>query len=336
MQLCTHVVFLISLSDMLQVGNVGLTPTEQISHFALWAITAAPLLAGTDIAHASQATLDILTAPELIEINQDVGLHGRIQGKLVGPATLGRVRAAPGLSAVCGPCDTGSDQLWDFIDPASGESRSIPPMNTPLHVRHRATGMFLDVPKCAHAPEPKGVGPALDVVPNVTSSVCKGANTLFQFHRNGTITTDVDGQCLNRRENGPVVQTYSCQANGKEPNGLWKTSTTGQISSGGKCIGVGTPPAPTPPAPESGGSELWVKQMSDGKRTAVLLLNLNDENATDLSFSPAMINVSYSSMAIRDSWKQANLGQFSGNFTAKAVPPHGVVVVTVTNADNGE
>jgi alpha-galactosidase len=43
--------------DMLQVGNVGLTPIEQRSHFSLWCITAAPLLAGTDIEHASELSL---------------------------------------------------------------------------------------------------------------------------------------------------------------------------------------------------------------------------------------------------------------------------------------
>lgn len=169
---------------MLQVGNVGLTPTEQVSHFSLWCIVSAPLLAGTDITHIASSTLEILTAPELIEINQDLGVNGRIQGKHVGPATLVEARPAAG------------------------------------------------------------------------------------------------------------------------------------------------PPPPT--------SELWVKPLSDGKRTAVLLLNLDDDNAADLSFTPAMINATYSSMSVRDAWKQSDLGKFSGSFTAKAVPSHGVVVVTVTNADSDE
>ena len=55
---------------MLQVGNVGLTPDEQRSHFSLWCLAGAPLLAGTDIEHASAETLAILTAPELLEVNQ--------------------------------------------------------------------------------------------------------------------------------------------------------------------------------------------------------------------------------------------------------------------------
>jgi alpha-galactosidase len=53
---------------MLQVGNVGLNFEEQRSHFALWCVAGAPLLAGTDLVHADAQTLSILTAKELIEV----------------------------------------------------------------------------------------------------------------------------------------------------------------------------------------------------------------------------------------------------------------------------
>lgn len=56
--------------DMLQVGNVGLSLVEQRSHFSLWCITAAPLLAGTDIVHASKDTLEILTAAGPLSVNE--------------------------------------------------------------------------------------------------------------------------------------------------------------------------------------------------------------------------------------------------------------------------
>eukprot|EP00040_Diaphanoeca_grandis_P027821 m.159215 g.159215 ORF g.159215 m.159215 type:complete len:969 (-) comp31127_c1_seq1:249-3155(-) len=72
--------------DMLQVGNVGLTPDEQRTHFSLWCIVGAPLLAGTDIIHASNETLEILMAAEVIAVNQDLGRDGHIQGIYVGAA----------------------------------------------------------------------------------------------------------------------------------------------------------------------------------------------------------------------------------------------------------
>jgi alpha-galactosidase len=57
--------------DMMEVGNGGMTDTEMRSHFALWAIMAAPLIAGNDVRTASAATLTILRNQSLISINQD-------------------------------------------------------------------------------------------------------------------------------------------------------------------------------------------------------------------------------------------------------------------------
>jgi alpha-galactosidase len=57
--------------DMLEVGNGGLTGTEARTHFALWAMMAAPLLIGSDLRRATPETLDILTNRDLIAIDQD-------------------------------------------------------------------------------------------------------------------------------------------------------------------------------------------------------------------------------------------------------------------------
>ncbi len=63
--------------DMLEVGNGGMTDTEYRAHFALWAILAAPLMAGNDLTIMSKETLAILSAPEIIAIDQDpMGTQG--------------------------------------------------------------------------------------------------------------------------------------------------------------------------------------------------------------------------------------------------------------------
>jgi hypothetical protein len=63
--------------DMLEVGNGGMTDTEYRAHFGMWAIVAAPLIAGNDLRSMSAATLSILTAPEVIAIDQDaLGVQG--------------------------------------------------------------------------------------------------------------------------------------------------------------------------------------------------------------------------------------------------------------------
>jgi alpha-galactosidase len=57
--------------DMLEIGNGGMTETEYKTHMSLWAILAAPLLAGNDLRSMSPAILDILTNREVIAVDQD-------------------------------------------------------------------------------------------------------------------------------------------------------------------------------------------------------------------------------------------------------------------------
>ncbi len=57
--------------DMLEVGNGGMTGTEYRTHMSLWAILAAPLIAGNDLTKMSPATLRILTNREVIAVDQD-------------------------------------------------------------------------------------------------------------------------------------------------------------------------------------------------------------------------------------------------------------------------
>jgi alpha-galactosidase len=57
--------------DMLEVGRGGMTDTEMRSHFALWAMLAAPLIAGNDVRSMNSATQTILKNQHLIGINQD-------------------------------------------------------------------------------------------------------------------------------------------------------------------------------------------------------------------------------------------------------------------------
>lgn len=57
--------------DMLEVGNGGMTPDEERTHMSLWAILAAPLIAGNDLANMNATTLSILTNREVIAVDQD-------------------------------------------------------------------------------------------------------------------------------------------------------------------------------------------------------------------------------------------------------------------------
>lgn len=57
--------------DMLQVGNGNLTPAENRAHFSMWAMLAAPLIAGNDLRSMKETTKEILTNKMVISVNQD-------------------------------------------------------------------------------------------------------------------------------------------------------------------------------------------------------------------------------------------------------------------------
>jgi alpha-galactosidase len=79
---------------------------------------------------------------------------------------------------------------------------------------------------------------------------------------------------------------------------------------------------------KNGDLEVWSRQLAGGNR-AVLLLNRSKTSA-DIPFTWAQIGYPAKlSAEMRDLWKAQDLGRMAGGWTAKAVPPHGVVVVTV-------
>ncbi len=57
--------------DMLEVGNPGLSLEESRSHFSLWAMLAAPLIAGNDLRSMPADIRTILTNKEVIAVDQD-------------------------------------------------------------------------------------------------------------------------------------------------------------------------------------------------------------------------------------------------------------------------
>jgi len=57
--------------DMLEIGNGGMSADEYRTHMSLWALLAAPLLAGNDLREMSDETKSILTNAEVIAVDQD-------------------------------------------------------------------------------------------------------------------------------------------------------------------------------------------------------------------------------------------------------------------------
>nr|WP_297655858.1 glycoside hydrolase family 27 protein [uncultured Prevotella sp.] len=65
-------------AEMLEVGNGGMTKDEYITHFSMWCMLAAPLMAGNDLTKMDKDTHEILTNKEVIAVDQDsLGEQGR-------------------------------------------------------------------------------------------------------------------------------------------------------------------------------------------------------------------------------------------------------------------
>ena len=58
-------------AEMLEIGNGGMTRDEYITHFSMWSMLAAPLMAGNDLRSMDKETREILTNKEVIAVDQD-------------------------------------------------------------------------------------------------------------------------------------------------------------------------------------------------------------------------------------------------------------------------
>lgn len=71
--------------DMLEIGNGGMTADQYRTQMSLWAMLAAPLLAGNDLSKMDETTKSILMNKEVIAVDQDkLG----IQGYRLGPPQI--------------------------------------------------------------------------------------------------------------------------------------------------------------------------------------------------------------------------------------------------------
>jgi len=285
--------------DMLEVGNGGMTNTEYVSHFSLWAISKSPLLIGCDVTNLSPATLAILTNNEVIAVNQDpMGVQAAKVATYPGPSDLINLTPVTGTS-----CSNSATQKWTMN-------------NSDKTIRNVASGRCLEIPGCSTAS-----GTQLDIYDchvGVPKSECNSLNQQWHMNGNGTITSLLDGQCLDLYNFvGPVVQSFSCN-NGK--NQQWNYDSSSQtFSSNGYCLDL-----------SNSALEVYAGPLS-GNAYAVLLFNRAAVTAqitarwSDFNANPS------TKYTVRDLWLKKDLGVYSGNFTS-TVASHGVVLVKLTPA----
>jgi alpha-galactosidase len=86
--------------DMLEVGNGGMTTEEYRTHVSLWAILAAPLLAGNDLSTMTPETVALLTNRDVIAVDQDAAGKQGDRVSAEGPIEVWARPLADGSKAV--------------------------------------------------------------------------------------------------------------------------------------------------------------------------------------------------------------------------------------------
>jgi alpha-galactosidase len=86
--------------DMLEIGNGGMTTDEYRTHMSLWAILAAPLLAGNDLSKVTPEDLAILENKDAIAIDQDPLARQGDRVSAVGPYEVWNKPLSHGRQAI--------------------------------------------------------------------------------------------------------------------------------------------------------------------------------------------------------------------------------------------
>lgn len=250
--------------DMMEVGRGGMTDTEMRSHFALWAIMAAPLIAGNDLRSMSAATQTILKNPHLIAINQDaLGLqatqisHDGTRRVLAKRLANGDVAVAlfnqgtttttvSTTAAAIGKTGASFTLLDAWTNTTSSTSGTIS-AGVPAHgtVVYRVSGGTTPPPPTATTLVSTASGRCLDVpqsnTANGTQPVIWDCNsgTNQQWTLNGAALQAL-GKCLDAPPSatpGAKVQLWDCHGG---TNQQWNLNADGTISSrqAGLCLDV--------------------------------------------------------------------------------------------------
>ncbi|NUP53234.1 MAG: hypothetical protein HOW97_38825 [Catenulispora sp.] len=88
-------------ADMLEIGNGGLSLTEEQTQMTLWAEMASPILLSTDLSKLTPAELSIVSNPDVVAIDQDsLGAQGTIVQSGTGYDVLAKPLAGGDVSVV--------------------------------------------------------------------------------------------------------------------------------------------------------------------------------------------------------------------------------------------
>ena len=325
-------------ADMIEAGNVGLSPEEARTQVALWAMMNMPMLLSNDLREMllprNNATLALLTNRGLIALNQDpLGYQARRLDM--------NIVTAPEKGIAVVTCDGGDEQRWTLTTTAGSGA---------VRIFHRSSQYALTVPDCKSV-STKGQGVPLTlehVDKTATNTSCNGKNRLWMLETNGTITSLLDGHCMHRSSTGSLAVESRLCVDGENNTATTPLSERWSVRGAGHntTIRWGSPHFASclvpVVIPASGGKEVWEKQLAGGD-VALLLLNRNDINhlTIDVNFSlvPGLNSSSTRVSVIRAAVQDVFTGEMQGvavGGIAREVPPHGVVVLRLRRIKEDE
>jgi alpha-galactosidase len=207
--------------DMMEIGNPGLTETEERTHMSMWAMMAAPLLIGTDLRTASATTMAIYGNRDIIAIDQDrLGVQGAV------------VSDSDGLMVMDKPLANGDHAIALYNATDSLATISVPAADTGLrrasayHLTDVWTGRATQVRSTISAAVPAHGTVVYRVRPlshpaRVAPAVTVGATlaTLIPGATGATLTTTVTNRGV-----GPISRV---RLTAQAPEGWTVTATSG-------------------------------------------------------------------------------------------------------------
>ena len=303
--------------DMLEVGNGGMTLTEYKTHFALWAISKAPLLIGCDITTMTEDIKKILTNPEVIAINQDsLGEQGHKikRTEIFLPPDFQPTLKNSKLELA--ECNGKNNQKW-YI-------------NTDGSIRNNNESFCIDIPNCATE----------DI--NVETYGCHIGGEGCQQSKNqewdydakekkikSRMQFDGESKCLNVVNNGFLtsVKTHFCNE-----SITWEYNEDEHtLKTNGKCLTSSLEVV-----------EVWAGNLTNGTYAVLLLNRASYSGKVQISWKELGFN--YTKAKLRDLWEQKDLGEFNEKYTVylgshdsqllKVFPPDDTPITDTPDSDN--
>ena len=320
--------------DMLVVGMSGLTPLEWRTHFSLWAMAAAPLWAGIDVSNLPPGALQVFTNHEVIAVDQDpIGQ----MATMLPPPKSAITGASPAIS-------TRTERGGVSVRPCAEDHTQWVYNDTSQTLSERGTNHCLTVIDCGMD---AGVPLIMYDCVGAGNGACHplhNGNQMFSLSPSaaagktfGALTNINSKLCVSDTSDHSVEQ-FPCAHSAR-----WSLNADGQllvedsnelVSSEAYCLSTTSPPPPPSP------SEVWVRPLKapPGSKVAaaVLLFNPNAGNEANITvtFADLQSRVPGLDAALplhaRDLWLHKDLPAMQGGYTATGVPPHGAVMLKLT------